>query len=222
MNQKIERTTLSKQVYKWLEEKIRCGEWQVGDKIPSEKQLMEDLEIGRNTLREAVQALSQVGLLEVRQGHGTFVVADSSLHVVLQERVSHSSLLEIFEVRHALEGEIVALACMRRTDEELGMLFALVKKCQEATDMDSFVEADMALHHQIALCSKNTLLADMYAHLFDKIQMSIMHSALLNEDRLTSHVTLIDAISKKDVKKAQQEVDLYISLYKNRISNKGF
>ncbi|WP_088815320.1 MULTISPECIES: FadR/GntR family transcriptional regulator [Listeria] len=222
MKSKIERTTLSKQVYTFIEEKIHSGEWQVGDKIPSEKHLMEDLKISRNTLREAVQALSQMGLLEVRQGNGTFVVANSPLQAVLQERVSKSSLLEIFEARHALESEIVALACARRTEADLESLYALVKKCQQAANIDEFIQADMALHHTMALCSKNELLTDIYAHLFDKIHTSIMHSTLLQADRLNSHEALVEAISHQDVKKAQHEVDSYISLYKNRISDEGF
>ncbi len=222
MEQKIERKTLSKQVYSLLEEKIYHGKWQVGDKIPSEKHLMEDLQIGRNTLREAIQALAQVGLLEVRQGHGTFVVANSPLQAILHQRVSKSSLFEIFEARHALESEIVALACARRTEAELETLYELVKKCQQATSVEQFIQADMALHHQIALCSKNALLSDIYEHLFDKIHISIMHSTWLKEDRLTSHVALVDAISDRDVKKAQYEVDIYISVYKNRVSDKGF
>ncbi|WP_088840848.1 FadR/GntR family transcriptional regulator [Listeria sp. ILCC797] len=222
MKSKIERTTLSKQVYTFIEEKIHSGEWQVGDKIPSEKHLMEDLKISRNTLREAVQALSQMGLLEVRQGNGTFVVANSPLQAVLQERVSKSSLLEIFEARHALESEIVALACARRTEADLESLYTLVKKCQQAANIDEFIQADMALHHTMALCSKNALLTDIYAHLFDKIHTSIMHSTLLQADRLNSHEALVEAISHQDVKKAQHEVDSYISLYKNRISDEGF
>ena len=71
------RTGLVDQVISQLRAQIDSGEWGVGDRIPTESELSDQLEVGRNTVREAVRALAHAGLLEIRQGAGTFVRASS-------------------------------------------------------------------------------------------------------------------------------------------------
>ena len=73
------RSALSEQVIAELRQQITSGEWPVGSRIPTEPELVEQLGVARNTVREAVRALAHNGLLDIRQGSGTYVVATSEL-----------------------------------------------------------------------------------------------------------------------------------------------
>ena len=80
------RSALSDQVIAALRNQITSGEWPVGSRIPTEPELVEQLGVARNTVREAVRALAHNGLLDIRQGSGTYVVATSELAGVMHRR----------------------------------------------------------------------------------------------------------------------------------------
>ncbi|NKZ73516.1 GntR family transcriptional regulator [Rhodococcus hoagii] len=91
----------------------------MGERIPTEAELVEQLGVGRGTVREAVRALTYSGILEVRRGYGTFVRSDTETSDALQRRLLQSDHHEVFEVRRALEVEAALLAAQRRTEEDL-------------------------------------------------------------------------------------------------------
>ncbi|EUJ31507.1 GntR family transcriptional regulator [Listeria floridensis FSL S10-1187] len=220
MSAKLERKSLVEQAYDALLEKIKTEVWPVGSKIPSEKILMTELGISRNTLREAVRALSHVGLLDIKQGAGTVVTANDELSAILQRRISESTFRDTFEVRHALETEIAVLACKRRTEADLKNCYELSDRCIEAAkenDIEQFVAYDSALHEAIAKASHNKLLVDLYARLFEEIELSIYSTTKLEKDRSCGHKTLIDAIQNRDARLAKKEVSAYITTYKTRL-----
>ena len=101
--QKANRSTLVEQVTIQIEHMIEIGQWKVGEKIPAEPELMGQFEVSRNTLREAIQALVHVGLLQTRQGIGTTVKSDNDLGLALERKIKKSDLLETLEVRLGLE-----------------------------------------------------------------------------------------------------------------------
>ena len=97
---------------------IISGSWGPGDRLPKESELAAQLGLSRNSLREAVRALSQLRVLEVRQGDGTYVTSlEPELLLESTSFVSHllvgESALELFEVRRLLEGSAAALAAAR-------------------------------------------------------------------------------------------------------------
>src|SRR5690242_18569716 len=97
------RTPLVDQVIAQLREQISSGEWPVGSKIPTEPDLVAALGVGRNTLREAVRALAHLGLLESRQGAGTYVRADNELVGAVRRRLARAELRDATELRRGLE-----------------------------------------------------------------------------------------------------------------------
>src|SRR5262245_1339105 len=116
------RTTLVPQVIEQIRDQILSGEWPVGSRIPTEPELAAALGVGRNTLREAVLALVHAGLLERRQGSGTYVVGATELAGAVARRVADAQLAEVLEVRRALEVEAARSAARRRTDQDLDEL----------------------------------------------------------------------------------------------------
>jgi len=215
MLQKTNRLTLVEQVAQQMEALIESGHWAVGDKIPAEPELMAELNVSRNTLREAIRALIHAGLLKTRQGDGTYVCSSSALGAVLQRRIARSNALQTIEVRHALEREAACLAAERRNEEDITAMQAAFRSCEaaiEADDLEAYVQADIELHQAIVRASHNDILIELYTHILDFSEQSI---ALLmgQEDYgvfINSHRELLAAIIEQRTDDAVQSVHVYI------------
>src|ERR1700730_12321773 len=134
---------------------IISGSWGPGDRLPKETELAAQLGLSRNSLREAVRALSQLRVLEVRQGDGTYVT--SLEPELLLESTSFVSLLligesalELFEVRRLLEGAAAALAAARIDAAGKDALRTKLEQMTETETVEELVEADVDFHAIIA------------------------------------------------------------------------
>jgi DNA-binding FadR family transcriptional regulator len=101
--ERIARTSVVDTVVAKLRDEIRNGSWPVGCKIPTEAKLVGTLGVSRPSVREAVRALVQLGLLEARQGDGTYVIADDETTVALKQVVGAADVGEAHVVRHGLD-----------------------------------------------------------------------------------------------------------------------
>ncbi|GAA3866943.1 GntR family transcriptional regulator [Saccharothrix violaceirubra] len=202
------RAGLVDQVIDQMRAAIAGGEWPVGQRIPPEPELVTALGVGRNTVREAVRALSHAGLLEVRQGDGTFVRATSELSGAVR-RLCGSELRDVLQVRRTLEVEGARLAATRRTDEEYRRLAVLLTERDEALvakQWDRLVERDAAFHVLLVQCSHNTLLAELYQGLTEAVRASITATVdKEHEEEQVSHAGLLDAIRDRDPVRAAAE-----------------
>lgn len=131
---KIVKDSLTKQIVKELEKKISTGEYKVGSKIPTEPELKKIFNVSRNTLREAVQALIHSGLLEARQGDGTYVIAKEKLQVEMFNFLSTTKKKEIQEVRSFLEEYIVGLAINNASEDDLAKIELALNERNEESD----------------------------------------------------------------------------------------
>ena len=147
-----------------IRELIVSGEWGPGTRLPREADLAKQLGLSRNSLREAVRALSLARVLEVRQGDGTYV---SSLEPgeLLEPTLSATHLLrgrtvlELFEVRRMLEPEAAAMAALRADDEVIGALGDELDRMIAAGDRaEDLVQADADFHDVIARAPGNGVL----------------------------------------------------------------
>ena len=216
MLQKTNRLTLVEQVALQMESLIESGKWTVGMRIPAEPELMAELNVSRNTLREAIRALIHAGLLKTKQGDGTYVCSSSVLGVVLQKRILRSDTLQTLEVRHALEREGAHLAAQRRTSEEANELLLQLERCETAAalgDIDSFVTEDIRLHQRILTASHNEILIELYDHIAEASQDSItcLNRYEVGADFLEMHRQLVEAIVDQDANRAVAAVHRYIS-----------
>ncbi|MEB8337750.1 FadR/GntR family transcriptional regulator [Streptomyces endophyticus] len=165
---KVNRVSTVDAVIDAIRTQISEGEWVPGDRLPSEAELTKTLGISRASLREATRALVHAGLLAVRQGDGTYVVAVDEAAVTLSRKITNSKSSEVVEVRRGLDAAAVPLAAVRRTEADLtAMREALDDRNRhaEAGDPDGFVEADLRFHMAVAQASHNELLIDFYASL---------------------------------------------------------
>ena len=202
-----QRASLVDQVIDQLKEQITSGLWQMNGKIPTETVLAEQLGVGRNTVREAVRALTHAGLLECRQGDGTYVRATSELSGAMLRRLRQAEQLEILEVRRALEVESARLAATRRTDEDILRIEAALAKrdrAWELDDPDAFVEADLAFHKSVAHATHNLVLIDLYEDFSAALRASITAAGTSLNKTYIPHDAIARAISSGDATAAER------------------
>ncbi|WP_199441103.1 FadR/GntR family transcriptional regulator [Umezawaea beigongshangensis] len=148
-----------------VKEMIVSGELKPGDRLPREADLAERLGLSRNSLREAVRALSLVRVLDVRQGDGTYVSslrADEllgALSFVLELHHGDDSVLQVLQVRRILEPAATAMAAQRAQPDEIAELRALCDAAETARSAQELAGHDLAFHRAVARCSGNTYLA---------------------------------------------------------------
>lgn len=197
-----------------LRQQITSGAWDVGTRIPAEPELAELIGVGRNTVREAVQSLVHAGMLERRQGSGTFVVSDSELGNAMGRHIAGAHQRDVLEVRRSLEVEAARLAALRRSEDQVGELRALRDQRAEAYaggELDRMVEADLVLHRTIAKAAHNPVLLTLYETLLDAIGENIRFNFEHPAHADDSHHDLVEAIADGDAPRAMREIDDYLS-----------
>lgn len=115
------KRSLVDQALEQLRTRINNGAWEVGQRLPTEPELAAELGISRNTVREAMRVLAFAGLIEIRQGDGSYLRGRVDPMDTLRT-LSACSMDQVREMRHILEVEAVGLAALRRTDEDLRLM----------------------------------------------------------------------------------------------------
>ncbi|MEJ1126754.1 FadR/GntR family transcriptional regulator [Variovorax sp. CCNWLW225] len=209
------RTSLADSAANSIRAEISAGRWAVGSRIPIEPQLALLLGVSRGTVREAVKTLVSRGLLEVRQGSGTYVRSGFDPSANLQ-KMRRASLRDQFEVRRALEVEAARLAAVRHTAKDLRNLRALLDQrgLPDASDGGaSFIQRDLDFHLAIVDVSGNLALAEtcrfITGYIKDTIGSSIGTS--LPEPDQAAHESIVEAIASRDPDRAAEAVRAFMA-----------
>jgi GntR family transcriptional repressor for pyruvate dehydrogenase complex len=198
------RRRLVDQVIEELQQRISLGVLVPGERLPTEDQLTAQLGVSRTTLREAVGVLTHAGLIDVRQGDGSYIRQAPEREESLDRRLRRAAASEVYEIRRVLELETARLAADRRTGDDLDrMREHLVARAgaRRRGDIDAFVDADVALHVTIARASKNGVLADLFrafASVLRETIADIARDPALGADTAPLHHELVDAIARRD------------------------
>jgi DNA-binding FadR family transcriptional regulator len=198
------RTVLVEQVIGELERQVHSGSWALGERLPSETQLAEELGVGRSTVREAVRALISSGLLESRQGAGTYVRALAPRAADLPARLRRAGVLEVYEVRHGLEMLAARLAAARCTDDDVLRLEAALtrrRRARSAGRIKAFVDADLDFHRGVVAAAHNPVLTDLFDAFLDVLRGALLDLAgdpVLRQDTHPQHIALAQAIRRGD------------------------
>lgn len=204
------REPLADQVIAQLRAQITSGEWPVGSRIPTETELVERLGVARNTVREAVRALAHNGLLDIRQGSGTYVAATSELAGVMHRRFADVDTAQVTELRLALEAAAARLAASRRTAADLRLLESALARREEAWqsgDAEDFVQTDASFHQAVMAAAHNDVIAALYADLGEVLRTELREvvGPVLAPERYVAHATIVDAIRAGDGETAEKE-----------------
>jgi GntR family transcriptional regulator, transcriptional repressor for pyruvate dehydrogenase complex len=189
-----------------IKDMIMSGELRPGDRLPKEADLAERLGLSRNSLREAVKALSLIRVLDVRQGDGTYVTSlqpqlllDALTFVVDFHR--DDTVLEFFEVRRILEPAAAAMAAQNMSDGDIAKLRAVLDELDDDPTAEALVANDLEFHRQIAAGSGNSVLCSLIESLSGPTTRARIWRGLTQEGAVAKtrdqHWAILDAIAAR-------------------------
>ncbi|KAB2496280.1 FadR/GntR family transcriptional regulator [Priestia endophytica] len=218
---KIKPRKIYEQVAEELLLNIKNGDLKPGDKLDSVWQLAENFQVGRSAIREALSALRAMGLIEMRQGEGTFVrefdPSMISLPITTAVLMKKEDIENLLEVRKVLEVGASGAAASKRTEEDLiNMKNILEKMMNSVGDEELGEKADFQFHLAVAKASQNPLLVGLMNNVGEMMLQSMretrrvwLYSKETTSQRLyDEHMQIYKAIEAMDVRRAQ---DLMIS-----------
>ncbi len=186
-----------------LLERVRAGEWALGEKLPGETTLGPQLGVGRSTVREAIRRLAGRGVLQARQGAGVFVIALDAPEE-WDAVVRRATIAAVIETRIAIESEAAALAAERRTPTELRALRrTLAARDGSLAKIEEFVDTDTAFHRAVVIAAHNEIMIDLFDGFVPRVRRSMIELLRLRPsfDRVADHrphVELVAAIADRD------------------------
>ncbi|MER5470924.1 FadR/GntR family transcriptional regulator [Streptomyces sp. NPDC002685] len=199
---------------------IVSGALRPGDRLPKESELAAELGLSRNSLREAVRALSLIRILDVRQGDGTYVTSlDPQL---LLEALSFvvdfhrdDTVLEFLAVRRILEPAATAMAATRISEQQLDALSSQLDKLGPDPSVEELVECDLDFHRGIASASGNSVLCSLLESLSGPTTRARVRRGLTQEDTvartLREHRAILSALRDRDAEAARSWATVHIA-----------
>jgi len=162
----IKASKLSDKVYKQIVSLISSGKLNPGDRIPSERELANELEISRQSIREALNRAETMGLIEIRQGEGSFILSSinealkTPLTLIIEEEAER--VFDFLEMRKLIEGWCVEIAAKEATPEELEKMESILFKMKTVGSKNKQWEAlDLELHLSFAKATHNIIAVHM-------------------------------------------------------------
>lgn len=224
----IKSTKVYEQVIEQIKIMIIDGTLKKGDKLPTERDLAEQLQVSRTSVREALRALDVIGLVESRQGAGNYIREnfENSLFEPMSAMfmLEGGTPMEILEFRRILEEETVALAASRITDDEIEFLRCLLDEMKSSTDENRDVVLDKEFHFAIARASKNLLVINILqviSQLIDEFIKDSRKSLLMFKDNkiklVEHHEGIYNALKNRDAAEAKRIMIEHFKLVKEYI-----
>jgi GntR family transcriptional repressor for pyruvate dehydrogenase complex len=195
---------------------ISDGKYKVGDKLPPERVLMKQLDVGRSSLREAMGALILTGILSARPGRGTFVSAQpdvlSARSLTWRVQMGRERIEELVETRIVLEQAIAGLAAARAKESdmiEIRRAFSLLESALKKKKRAARVQADMSFHFALARASHNTALMRFLSELHNLMEIWMKQASRAGafyriDALLEHHREIVKAVEEHDVERAQK------------------
>lgn len=222
------RVNTSEAVAKHLMRLINDGTFPPGAKLPSEFELMKQLDIGRSTLREAMRGLSMLDVVEVQPGKGTFIkkaYQQTPGSKALIDSINRVKLEELLEARLIIEPEICALAAAHATSDDIAFLQGFIDRIGSSEEPETLRKATLELHSAISEISGNEVLGALSEELLSQIwiRQAGFYNVVSKEEAIESHQLLVNGIASRSPGLAAETMkyhlrhshDIYLSLNKN-------
>lgn len=200
---------------------IESKELLPGERLPSEQELMKELNVGRGTIREAIKSLVSRNIVEIRRGVGTFVSENTG---VVQDPLAFSFIdnknklvKDSMDVRLLLEPSIAKWAARNATESEILEIVELSNKIETAIlNGEDYSDLDVEFHTKIAISSRNLVVENLIPILNTNIRTLIdVRHAVLKEHTILSHKKIAYAIQKRDEEMAEQLMKEHIEINQN-------
>lgn len=217
-------------VIDYVKTQIRDGNLTIGGKLPAERELSVILGVSRNSVREAIRTLDNMGLLSSQQGAGNYLTGNFEKNLV--ESMSMMFLLnqidyeQISQLRRALELEALLLAIDHITDQEMKDLEAILEQLEKEPEEINVI-LDKQLHYKIALASKNKLIMNILqalSELIDQFISDLRRDILRSEDSRSilteAHNELVQCLIRRDKKLALQAIEKHFGIIDVKLKEK--
>jgi len=206
---------------------ISDGTYQIGSKLPNEYELIDELKISRNSLREAMRVLSTVGVVEIRRGDGTYVsdqanpgLIDNMIYGLVFDA---SSSEELIELRQSLDEIMLKLAICKADDVDVRAMGSCIKNMEESFrkgDLEAAAAADYDFHIQMVASTKNKFLIRIVKGVYRLFRHSILES--ITTEEVLSHVVdyhnqLLNLIVNKDQESVTDVVAVTLETWQNHV-----
>ena len=201
------KRSLVDQALEQLRLRIAQGAWAVGERLPTEPELCAELGISRNTVREAMRVLAFSGLIEIRQGDGSYLRSMTD-PLGTMRALSHCTLRQAQETRQILEVEAIGLAAQRRTASDLRALRTALDASAALYqgDLEAYISADLAFHQGLVDAAHNPALSELYQYFSAIVGAQLRQTLNLSPRRqavFDLHVALLDAVEQQDPERAK-------------------
>jgi GntR family transcriptional regulator, transcriptional repressor for pyruvate dehydrogenase complex len=197
----------------------------VGEKLPSERKLIDMLQVGRTSLRESLRALEVLGIVETRAGEGTFVLQQESDYLkkplALGVFGNQRSTQEVYEARRVIEIGMVPVVVERITDDEIEQCSAIVAMMRDASSVDEFLEYDQQFHRVLALSAKNVILSEVLKlthRILEEERKGVPLAELDLKKSVKLHENIVRAVKARDPGKAIRAVETHMDWTRTLLS----
>lgn len=211
---KVNKQNISDLILQQMKEQILNGEWKSGEKLPSENELTELFGVSRISVRQALQKLTAIGLIETKIGEGSFVKKLSPgiamNHLIPTLYLSSNSLNEVLEFRKIIEGRVVELACLKAVQEDIDNLEKIYFNMEKfKDDLEKFAQEDYNFHIALSNITKNSIIIHLYAIIHEELSMAFKEIITIrgNKAGLYYHKLILDAMKEKNCEKAKKFMD---------------
>ncbi|ASN06267.1 FadR/GntR family transcriptional regulator [Virgibacillus necropolis] len=216
----VKRKTLSKQVVEQIVQLLMTGQFKLGDRLPSEHVLMEQLHVSRPVLREALSSLETLGIINRKTREGTFISEKiGSEPFSLMLALSAGDLPAIMEARMSIELGLISLAARKINDEQLAQLKETLDEI-EFGDGD-YSEYDKGFHRIIAYSANNSILEGLVDPLLNMVEQMINQVSQGDKNRevtLEQHKLIYESLKKHDVLEAYTNMYRHLEYGRNKVS----
>ena len=223
----VPKGTAVSEVVKQLIGLLTTGELVPGSRLPPERQLAEQLGVGRSAVREALAALEILGIVTVRPGSGTYLRDNTS--ELLPTTLSWGMMLnaartrELIEVRGGLEVQAASFAAQRATDADVEALRGFVETMRDSLDdLDTFLQADIRFHLQIAISADNVVLRDLLQSTRSLLRLWVERGLRERDQAETAyreHQGVFEAIAAHDPHAAREAMRTHMATAGERVGH---
>ena len=219
----VEKSTASRMVVEQILDSLRTGEFKLGEKLPSQKDLADLFGVGRSSVREAIKALDAMKYLDVIQGKGTFfkksIPSDDQSLTDLKNALDSVAFSDLMKARVILESNAVELAAASVDPKHIHGLQEAVKKLQESEEeRGKFIKIDLAFHLALAEATNNIVIYEMMKLLLEKVHNHhLVYFGISSEMREKTMFTanqILSYIIKGEGKKGAACMRRHLSLVK--------
>lgn len=212
----IEKETVVEKVIHQLTLAISSGRFKMGQKLPSEFELMDELNVSRNSLREAMKILSAMGIVNIKRGDGTYVfsqvnpsVFDSIIYSMIFEASTDD---EVIELRQTFDEAVLKLAMKKCTDQQIDQLQNYIEQMRyyfANGEISRAAKIDYQFHLYLTECSSNVFLIRIVKGVYQLFEQSIEKN-IRNEKLFAKadeyHQEIVDCLKNKDFSRIEEVI----------------